>query len=147
MSPTPHAHRIDIAGLTRDLPLFEVAPGTRIAVFGGQGGLADYGCFPAARAVPLPDAMSFADAAAFQVAYGTSHLALGHRAQLQPGETLLVLGAAAFTALYIPLWRRQFDHALLTQLLAAGLATNATARAISSGVPWRPSAVRLRAFW
>ena len=70
------------------------APGTRVAVFGGQGGLADYGCFPAARAVPLPDAMSFAEAAAFQVAYGTSHVALDHKARLQPGETLLVLGAA-----------------------------------------------------
>ncbi|MFU8776306.1 MAG: alcohol dehydrogenase catalytic domain-containing protein, partial [Roseovarius sp.] len=70
------------------------APGTRVAVFGGQGGLADYGSFPAARAVPLPDTMSFTDAAAFQVAYGTSHVALNHKARLQPGETLLVLGAA-----------------------------------------------------
>ncbi|MDA7427471.1 NADPH:quinone oxidoreductase family protein [Primorskyibacter aestuariivivens] len=71
---------------------FEV--GTRIAVFGGQGGLAEYGCFPADRAVALPETMSFTDAAAFQIAYGTSHLALDHRARLQPGETLLVLGAA-----------------------------------------------------
>lgn len=70
------------------------APGTRVAVFGGHGGLADFGCFPADRAVPLPDAMSFEQAAAFQVAYGTSHVALGHRARLRPGETLLVLGAA-----------------------------------------------------
>ncbi|TNF23222.1 MAG: NADPH:quinone oxidoreductase family protein [Rhodobacteraceae bacterium] len=70
------------------------APGTRVAVFGGQGGLADHGCFDAARAVAIPETMSFTDAAAFQIAYGTSHLALGHRARLQPGETLLVLGAA-----------------------------------------------------
>ncbi|MHA7850146.1 NADPH:quinone oxidoreductase family protein [Roseovarius sp.] len=70
------------------------AIGTRVAVFGGQGGLAEYGCFPADRAVPLPAAMSDIDAAAFQIAYGTSHLALDHKAQLQPGETLLVLGAA-----------------------------------------------------
>lgn len=70
------------------------APGTRVAVFGGQGGLAEHGCFPAARAVPLPDAMGFTDAAAFQIAYGTSHVALDHKARLRPGETLLVLGAA-----------------------------------------------------
>ena len=69
-------------------------PGTRVAVFGGHGGLADYGCFPADRAVAIPDSMSFTDAAAFQVAYGTSHLALDYKARLQPGETLLVLGAA-----------------------------------------------------
>ncbi|WP_296762575.1 NADPH:quinone oxidoreductase family protein [Sediminimonas sp.] len=70
------------------------APGTRVAVFGGQGGLAEWGCFDAARAVPLPDDMPAEHAAAFQIAYGTSHVALDHRARLQPGETLLVLGAA-----------------------------------------------------
>jgi NADPH2:quinone reductase len=70
------------------------APGTRVAVFGGQGGLAEHGCFPADRAVALPETMDFVDAAAFQIAYGTSHLALDHRARLHPGETLLVLGAA-----------------------------------------------------
>jgi NADPH2:quinone reductase len=70
------------------------APGTRVAVFGGLGGLAEMGAFPADRCVPLPDGMSFADAAAFQVAYGTSHVALDHKARLRPGETLLVLGAA-----------------------------------------------------
>ena len=68
--------------------------GDRIAVFGGQGGLAEYGCFDARRAVILPRSMSMKDAAAFQIAYGTSHLALAHRARMQPGETLLVLGAA-----------------------------------------------------
>ena len=69
-------------------------PGTRVAVFAGHGGLAERGCFPAERCVPIPDSMSFRDAAAFLVAYGTSHVALAHKAGLQPGETLLVLGAA-----------------------------------------------------
>lgn len=68
--------------------------GTRVAVFAGQGGLAEYGVFDAARAVPIPDTMPFEQAAGFLVAYGTSHLALTHRAALQPGERLLVLGAA-----------------------------------------------------
>lgn len=69
-------------------------PGTRVAVFAGHGGLAEQGCFPAQRCVPIPDSMSFRDAAAFLVAYGTSHVALTHKAGLQAGETLLVLGAA-----------------------------------------------------
>lgn len=68
--------------------------GTRVAVFGGQGGLAEQGVFPAALCRAVPDAMPSAQAAGFQVAYGTSHLALTRRARLQPGETLLVLGAA-----------------------------------------------------
>ena len=70
------------------------AVGTRVAVFGGQGGLAQFGVFPAALCRPVPDAMPAPEAAGFQVAYGTSHLALTRRARLQPGETLLVLGAA-----------------------------------------------------
>lgn len=71
-----------------------IAPGQRVAAFAGHGGLAEFGCFPAARCLPIPDSMPFDQAAGFVVAYGTSHLALDHRARLQPGETLLVLGAA-----------------------------------------------------
>jgi len=68
--------------------------GDRVAVFSGQGGLAEYGCFDVSRCVQLPQKMNFDDAAAFQIAYGTSHLALGYKAQTKPGETLLVLGAS-----------------------------------------------------
>lgn len=70
------------------------APGTPVAVFGGHGGLAQYGCFSAERVTPLPADMAPIDAAALQIAYGTSHVALAHKARLLPGETLLVLGAA-----------------------------------------------------
>lgn len=70
------------------------APGTRVAVYTNGGGLAEFGCFDARRCLPIPDAMSFEVAAGFLIAYGTSHVALDHRARLQPGETLLVLGAA-----------------------------------------------------
>lgn len=70
------------------------APGTRVAVSCNGGGLAEFGTFDARRCVAIPDAMSFEVAAGFQIAYGTSHVALQHRARLQPGETLLVLGAA-----------------------------------------------------
>lgn len=68
--------------------------GDRVAVYAGQGGLAEQGVFDAARVTPIPSAMSFEHAAAFQIAYGTGHIALAHRAHLQPGETLLVTGAA-----------------------------------------------------
>ncbi|MGB1333012.1 MAG: NADPH:quinone oxidoreductase family protein [Paracoccaceae bacterium] len=70
------------------------AVGSRVAVFGGQGGLAEFGCFDVDRMITLPDSMPFLDAAALQIAYGTSHVALDYRAGLQAGETLLVLGAA-----------------------------------------------------
>ena len=87
---------MEVAGVVEALGPDTSGPpvGTRVAVFGGQGGLAEQGCFPAERAVVLPESMGFTDAAAFQIAYGTSHVALEHSARLQPGETLLVLGAA-----------------------------------------------------
>jgi NADPH2:quinone reductase len=69
-------------------------PGAQVVLFAGSGGLAETGCFPADRVIHLPEGMKMTDAAAFQVAYGTSHLALTHRARLTSGDTLLVLGAA-----------------------------------------------------
>lgn len=90
----PFTLGMEVAGIvteSRD-PAFSI--GDRVLVFSGQGGLADAGVFPAQRALPMPDVMSFEHAAAFQIAYGTSHVALGHRANLATGETLLVLGAA-----------------------------------------------------
>ncbi len=71
------------------------AIGQRVAAYSGGGGLAEYACVPAERCVPLPDAMPSEEAAGFLVAYGTSHLALDHKARLRAGETLLVLGAAS----------------------------------------------------
>ncbi len=70
------------------------AVGDPVAVYAGQGGLAEYGCFPAQRALRLPDHMPLTEAAGFLIAYGTSHLALTRRARLAAGETLAVLGAA-----------------------------------------------------
>jgi len=92
----PFTPGLEVAGIVAELGagVSNVAVGDRVAVFAEHGGLAEYGCFSATRCVILPDEMSFEHGAAFQVAYGTSHLALDHRANLQPGETLLVLGAA-----------------------------------------------------
>jgi NADPH2:quinone reductase len=87
---------MELAGTVRALGagVDYLSTGQRVAVFAGQGGLAQKGVFDAARCVPLPDAMPFNHAAAFQIAYGTAHVALDHKARLQPKETLLVLGAA-----------------------------------------------------
>lgn len=96
-TPTPpFTLGMEVAGVVDALGpgVADPTPGTRVAVFGGRGGLAETGCFPADRVTPIPDDMPYTDAAALQIAYGTSHVALDHKARLQPGETLLVLGAA-----------------------------------------------------
>lgn len=92
----PFTLGLEVAGVVDAIGagVSHLKPGDRVAVYSGQGGLAQYGVFDADRAVLIPQSCSFEDAAAIQIAYGTSHMALGHRARLQPGETLLVTGAA-----------------------------------------------------
>jgi NADPH:quinone reductase len=94
--PTPFTPGLEFAGRVEALgpDTLGPPPGCRVAAFAGSGGMADFAVVPVDRLVALPDSMSFAQAAAFQIAYGTSHLALDHRAHLRAGETLLVLGAA-----------------------------------------------------
>jgi len=94
--PLPFTPGLECAGrvtaLGDDISEFQI--GDRVAVFGGQGGLAEFGVFDAARATPLPASVSYDVAAASLIAYGTSLLALEQQARLQKGETLLVTGAA-----------------------------------------------------
>ncbi len=94
--PAPFTLGMEVAGIVDKIGpnVPNIKPGDRVAVFCSQGGLAEYGVFDANRAIPLPNSTSFEDAAAIQIAYGTSLIALDHRAKLQPGETLLVTGAA-----------------------------------------------------
>ena len=71
-----------------------VKPGDRVMAIGGTGGFGTHAIVAAEKLVPMPDAMSFAHGAAFLMTYGTTQHALLDRAALQPGETVLVLGAA-----------------------------------------------------
>jgi NADPH:quinone reductase len=68
--------------------------GDRVIAFTSWGGFAEEVAADAAKLITIPDEISFATAASFTLVYGTSYHALKDRAQLKPGETLLVLGAA-----------------------------------------------------
>ena len=94
--PAPFTLGMEIAGVIDEIGpgVAGLKPGDRVAIYSGQGGLAEFGIFDAQRVILLPDNVSFQDAAAIMIAYGTSHIALSHRARLQKGETLLVTGAA-----------------------------------------------------
>lgn len=70
-----------------------VAVGDRV-LWMGQGGLADKVAAPADQCFPVPDGMSFEQAAAMLTNYGTTVFALENRANLQAGESLLVTAAA-----------------------------------------------------
>jgi len=68
--------------------------GEPVVGIASSGGFATHACMPAARVLPLPPGVDLVDASAFAFTYGTSHHALLDRGALQPGETVLVLGAA-----------------------------------------------------
>ncbi len=68
--------------------------GSRVIASTGWGGFAEEVVADASNLIPIPESMSFTTASAFVMTYGTSYHALKDRARLQPGETLLVLGAA-----------------------------------------------------
>lgn len=63
-------------------------------VSGGRGGFAEYAILPAASLRKKPERLSFAEAAGYPVAYLTAYVALTRCADAQPGEWVLVHGAA-----------------------------------------------------
>ncbi len=92
--PLPHIPGSEIAGIIEaagegtGIPL-----GTRVMAMAAHG-FADYALAPAAACRTIPLNTSFEQAAAFPLNYLTALHGLADRAHLQPGETLLVLGAA-----------------------------------------------------
>ncbi len=85
----------EVAGTVRAAPDgAAVRPGDRVAALPGRGGFAEVATVDPRMVFPLPDAVSFTVGAALPLNYLTAHFALVRRAALQPGETVLVHGAA-----------------------------------------------------
>ncbi|WP_119679980.1 NADPH:quinone oxidoreductase family protein [Indioceanicola profundi] len=93
--PFPFIPGMECAGTVAEVGegVRHLKPGMRVMAL-TRGAFATQTVADAAAVLPIPDQMGFAEAASFPVAYGTSHLALTDRANLKPGETLLVLGAS-----------------------------------------------------
>ncbi|MFP1778646.1 zinc-binding alcohol dehydrogenase family protein [Lonsdalea quercina] len=59
-----------------------------------DGGMAEYALADAAQLIALPDRVSFAQAAALPVAYGTAHRMLITHRTVKAGDRVLILGAS-----------------------------------------------------
>ena len=93
--PLPFTPGAEVAGVVRAAGAgAKLSPGARVVAYVGTGGFAEQVVVDARACVPLPESADFATAAAFTLAYGTSHHAVVDRAALRAGETMLVLGAA-----------------------------------------------------
>jgi NADPH2:quinone reductase len=97
IKPTrPFAPGAEISGVVDALGegVSNVRVGDRVLLSPVRSGMAEKAVGLASSCWKIPDSMPFDEAAALLMTYGTSQHALKDRAQLRPGETLLVLGAA-----------------------------------------------------
>ncbi|PYV13488.1 MAG: NADPH:quinone oxidoreductase [Acidobacteria bacterium] len=94
--PFPFAPGAEVAGTirARGAEAAGFAPGDRVLALTGWGGFSSVALAPASDVFRIPRSMSFDDGAAFGIVYQTSYFGLVHRANLRPGETLLVHAAA-----------------------------------------------------
>ncbi len=63
-----------------------------------RGGMAEYAVVPARNVLPIPDHISFTDAAAVPLVFGTAWRALITQGQLRAGEDIVILGASGGVA-------------------------------------------------
>src|SRR3989442_4727518 len=94
--PLPFSRGLEAAGMVAACGdrVTRFRPGDRVMAILAHGGLAELAAAPEAETFAIPDRMSFEEAGAFPVAYISSHVALRWQARLEPGGTLLGLGAA-----------------------------------------------------
>ncbi|KAK4834860.1 hypothetical protein QYF36_014083 [Acer negundo] len=94
--PLPFVPGSDYAGVVDavgpSVSKFKV--GDTVCGFASLGSFAEFIVADQSDLFPVPEDCDLVAAAALPVAFGTSHVALVHRAQLQRGQVLLVLGAA-----------------------------------------------------
>ena len=92
----PFSPGSEVAGIVKEVGegVQGYRAGDQVIAFTGFGGFAEEVVVDAVKLIPMPPGLDFTVASAFVLTYGTAHHALKDRAQLQAGETLLVLGAA-----------------------------------------------------
>jgi NADPH2:quinone reductase len=94
--PTPFVPGNEAAGIVSAIGpgVTQFAEDDKVIVNTTGGAFAEKCVADVLTTAPLPDHLSFEQGAGFSVTYGTSYHALKQSANLQPGETVLVLGAA-----------------------------------------------------
>ena len=116
-----------IAALGDGVEGFKV--GERVFAATGVGGFAEQVVVREKALLRIPESMNFAQASGISTTYGTSYYALKQRADLQPGETLLVLGAAGGVGLAAV----ELGKAMGARVLAAASSAEKLAAAKAAG--------------
>jgi NADPH2:quinone reductase len=95
-TPTPFVPGSEAAGVVSAVgpDVTQFAVGDKVIINTSGGAFAEKCVAKVHATAPLPEDLDFEQGAGFSVTYGTSYHALKQSANLQPGETVLVLGAA-----------------------------------------------------
>lgn len=99
--PLPFTPGTEVAGIVTEVAdgVTRLKPGDRVCACVPNGGFAEEVVARADITFRIPDAMDFAAATQFPTIYGTDYACLAWRARMQPGEVLLVHGAAGASGL------------------------------------------------
>ncbi len=94
--PFPFSPGLETAGVVAQCGegVTQFKPGDRVMAILPYGGLAEQAVATTDETYHIPDSMGFEEAGAFPISYISSHVALRWLGRVEPGETLLVLGAA-----------------------------------------------------
>ncbi|MDG4721468.1 NADPH:quinone oxidoreductase family protein [Thalassospira aquimaris] len=92
----PFSPGFEVSGTVRSIGanVKGITIGDRVMALPDWGGFAEQVVANAATVIPLPETVGYDQAAAFQIAYGTSWFGLKYRADVQSGDLVLVHGAA-----------------------------------------------------
>jgi len=130
-TPTPFIPGNEAAGIVAAIGdgVTRHAVGDKVIINCTGGAFAEKCVADVATTAPLPDSLSFEQGAGFSVTYGTSAHALRQSANLKPGETVLVLGAAGGVGISAV----EVAKAMGTRVIAAASSEEKLAFARSAG--------------
>jgi NADPH2:quinone reductase len=129
--PVPFIPGTECAGVVESVGagVTDFAPGDRVIGRPLGGVFREAGIIAASELLHLPSGMSLQEGSAFKVSYSTAYYALVQRGRVQPGETVLVLGAAGA----IGHAAVQVAKALGARVIASASSTDKRALAIAAG--------------
>jgi len=129
--PFPFSPGGEIAGVVSAVgpEVTNTKVGDRVFAGCGHGGMREQLCIDARSLRPIPAGMSFAQASGISTTYGTSYYALKQRANLQPEENLLVLGAGGGVGIAAV----ELGRAMGARVLAAASTEEKRAAALKAG--------------
>ena len=112
---------LEVAGIVKEVAkgVAKWKAGDKVCALLGGGGYAEYVSAPAEMVMPIPNGLSYVEAAAIPEVYMTAYLNLFHVGQAKAGETLLMnAGASGLASAVIPM-AKAFGLRVITTVLGA----------------------------